>query len=62
VMAGVVIKHEKGAHLPKKKLTCSGPCVQLSVKTISLVLVYYALSIGLTFYQHGFLQVSMLCS
>jgi len=61
-MAGVVLKHEKVSHLAKKRVSCTGPCVRLAIKTVSLILVYYALSIGLTFYQHRFLQVSMLCS
>jgi hypothetical protein len=45
-------------HEQAKMVTCSGPCVHLAAKTVVLILVYYALSIGLTFYQRKFLQVS----
>lgn len=37
-------------------VTCTGSCIQLAAKTVLLILVYYALSIGLTFYQRRFLQ------
>jgi solute carrier family 35 protein C2 len=50
-MAQVVVMHELA-----KKVTCTGPCVQLAVKTVLLILVYYVLSVGLTFYQHRLLQ------
>ena len=48
VMAQVVVMHELA-----KKLTCS------PVKTLLLILVYYALSVGLIFYQHRLLQVGI---
>lgn len=55
-MAGTKLKHELGPHLAKKNVTCTGPCVQLAIKTVAIILVYYTLSIGLTFYQRRFLQ------
>jgi hypothetical protein len=46
-------------HELAKKVNCTGPCLQLAVTTVLLILVYYALSIGLTFYQRRFLQVGI---
>jgi len=53
-MAQVVVMRELA-----KKVTCTGPCVQRAVKIALLILVYYALSVGLTFYQHRLLQVGI---
>ncbi|XP_069701737.1 solute carrier family 35 member C2 [Periplaneta americana] len=55
-MARIVLKNEQRSQLTTKKETCNGPCIRLAFRTTLLILFYFALSIGLTFYQRKFLQ------
>ncbi|PSN57901.1 hypothetical protein C0J52_00210 [Blattella germanica] len=55
-MARVVMKYDQRTGSASQKSSCSRTCLILSVKTLLLILLYFTLSIGLTFYQRTFLQ------
>jgi hypothetical protein len=58
----IFIQKEAGGS--RRKLCCSlesGSLTSLVIQTASLVLFYYATSIGLTFYQNWLLKVPPFC-